>query len=708
MQEKIHTRLRDILFFLARRSSTVTLHEIAEKVGVSSKTIMRDLMEADQLLAVYGAKICRKKGQGIWLDAAADARERLLEHLTGAGGKSSFSPEERRTMLVSRLLQDQEPVKLFEFTSLLKVSEATISKDLDKLEDWFREHKLELVRRPGTGIYVNGSEKHIRKAIVHYVYENIDETGLIGILQDTLAKNTRERRSIAVTSSRRLLNLVNTEIIHKLEDAICKAAESMGYKLSDRSFIALIVHLALAVQRMQKNEEIHIEQNFLERLKECREFKISAKIAANLEEVFAIRVPENEVGYITMHVMGARQRLSDDSASPVSKFQLVCLAREMIKTAEAASGYMLARNDKLLLGLVNHLAPSISRMRLQMEIRNPLLGEMKEKYASLMELSRKAALPLEKALHLRLPEQEIAYLAMHFGAAVEEAKLTAKRRYRVAIACPTGVGSSRLLASKLRQDFARLEVVCTVSALHLDEAVLREERIDFVLSTTPLYAPPIKALQVSSILSEEDKRRMKAFIADLDAQGGKDKARAETKFDLYAVLQALGRYSRAIVALIEHFFLKKFTVEATVEELIAFVSALAADSEEDGARIMRSLRCREEISSTVVAPQQMMLLHCETDGVRAPYFGVARVPLGIHGVHYEGGGRISLAAVMLLPSAANPETLEVMGHLSEMLVEDLTFSQSIHEDEAGDCRREFERVLKKFCKKKNQQIWEEC
>lgn len=73
----------------------------------------------------------------------------MLREFLGQVNDRTFFPEERRSIIVSQLLPNQEPVKLFALASLLGVTDGTISNDLDKLEGWFKGHGLKLVRKPG-------------------------------------------------------------------------------------------------------------------------------------------------------------------------------------------------------------------------------------------------------------------------------------------------------------------------------------------------------------------------------------------------------------------------------------------------------------------------------------------------------------------------------------------------------------------------------
>ena len=84
-------------------------------------------------------------------------------------------------MIISELLEKKEPTKLFYFSSIFKVSEGTISHDLDKVEKWIKKYRLDLVRKPGLGVYLTGNEKTFRKAMINLMYENLDENQILNI-----------------------------------------------------------------------------------------------------------------------------------------------------------------------------------------------------------------------------------------------------------------------------------------------------------------------------------------------------------------------------------------------------------------------------------------------------------------------------------------------------------------------------------------------
>ncbi len=124
-----------------------------------------------------------------------------------------------------------------------------------------------------------------------------------------------------------------------------------------------------------------------------------------------------------LHIRGSRSgRLQEDDLPDLPEDpELARLAEEMIRIAEEESGQVLSLDHELRRGLMNHLAPVISRLRTNLEIRNPLLEEIKANFPQLMELAAGCCKVAERYTGLKFPEAEVAYVAMHLGAALGKA-----------------------------------------------------------------------------------------------------------------------------------------------------------------------------------------------------------------------------------------------------------------------------------------------
>ncbi|MDD3114344.1 MAG: PRD domain-containing protein [Anaerovibrio sp.] len=705
---KLNTRARDIIqTLLAKEQAYITTGCIAEAIGVSAKTVMRELDEVSRVLAGCGLELEKKTGSGLGIKGSPAKLENLRNFLRETEEEHIYSPEERHSVIVSQLLARQEPVKLYAFASRLNVSEGTVSKDLDKLEPWFRQQRLRLIRKPGLGVYLQGEEKHIRKAIMDYIYTHIGEEALLGLMKENFAagdsKNTRRSRQDICRS---MLGLVDEEILHSLEDLVRELDGKLVSQLSDNAFIGLVAHLSLAVQRIRKNERIAMDGEVLRGLRSRKEFQAAEALGRNIAARFQISVPEDEVGYITMHLLGARNRYDKDhaSASVMDNFHLVKLAKGIMRRAEEASGKSIRSNSGLLVGLVNHLGPSISRLKMDMNIRNPLLGEMKTQYPELMEISRYAVRDLEETLGTDMPDSEIAYIAMHLGAALEDRGGGQKTEYRVIVACPTGMGTSRMLASRLRREYEELRIVDQTSTMQLDAAYLSRTTADFIISTVPIPENRLPTVVVSPLLRESDREAIDRRLSIL--QAGRHKEQVDLPRPGFKEgLAGLEVYSRSILTLLQSFFFIEAESFRNMKEICRRTGSIVGRDAEEAAGIAEALIQREACGSTMVWGHGIVLLHCQSQYVPRLQLGV--IHTGEQFAYDDSSHeKPRTVIVMAAPSGASAREKETIGYISSILLERWGLIELLHEGDQELIYHELEKIFREFFQEKYQQLME--
>ena len=702
----IKKRTADLLRMLVEADSYLAVGEIAAGLSVSVKTVNRDLSEAESYLASLrsGLSLLKKKGAGLKLAGSAEALQELKDRL-GQVKERTYSPEERLSIIVSRLLPEREPLKLFYLSSLLGVTDGTISNDLDKLEGWFEGHGLKLVRKPGLGVYVEGEEGKIRQAIIAYIYDHVTEEELLHLVQQSLRPESGDRTDRA---SSYLLNLVDKEILHRLDLVIRRAEQDMERRLSDQAFIGMLVHLALAVQRLRKGEVIKLREDYLAGLRQKKEFAVAAAIGAEIGREFSLQVTEDEIGYIAMHLLGARSRYREEgTGSVLDNFHLVKLAKSIMRAAEEKSGQPLRGNGELLAGLVNHLGPSISRMELMMDIRNPLLADMEEKFPELMELASFSVRGAEKELGLKFPKAELGYIAMHLSAALLGTELLAKTNARVIVACPTGMGTSRLLSGQLKNYYDdALTIVDQAATLTLSPAYFESHEADFVISTVPIPNLPLPVVVVGTLLTEEDRRRIdEAIRRSVEALAEKKVAGGRNRVDFVSALRITSLYQKAILELLDNFFFLDETRAMTVQEVVVAVGNHAGGSPGEKRGIAEALLHREEQGSTAVYGSHMILLHARNEVIKGLRLGLVR--LGRQFLYpAEPEEKIATAIVLLAPKECSCYELETIGHISSILLERWGLIEMLHEGDERQIKAELIRIFRDFYEVKHQELME--
>lgn len=155
-------------------------------------------------------------------------------------------------------------------------------------------------------------------------------------------------------------------------------------------------------------------------------------------------------------------------------------------------------------GLIAHLQPTIIRLKNEMHIANLLLEQIKQEYGTIYENCKEVAKVLEDNLGCRIPEAEIGFLAIHFGAAMVrlENEKARKRQVRLGIVCASGIGISRLMSSKIGNYFRSRIKITTYGKNDLTPYVLDSQ--DFFVSSIGLKDEEADILYVSPLLMEKD------------------------------------------------------------------------------------------------------------------------------------------------------------------------------------------------------------
>ena len=693
-------RTRDILKLLLAEKNFRTTAELAEKLSVSGKTVSRQLSKVEEVLNAVGLQLEKKSGAGLLITGSEVRRYALAKKLQSSE-KLEYTPNERRSIIISKLLSSREPIKLFVLSSAVHVTDSTISNDLDKLEPWFHEQGLKLLRKPGLGVSLLGDERELRRAIVRYIYEHVGEERLLNLMQDNLPN---EEDAPIAQMSKFLLELIDAGEWRRLEQMIRVTENDLGYKLSDNAFLGLVVHLSLTIRRIKNHEAITLDAQTSAQLMETREFMAAKKLAGKISAAFELDVPDSEVCYITMHILGARSRYSSASLGTISmmdNFRIVKLARQIMKRAAQITGRDIDKNQSLLAGLVNHLAPSISRLKMHMDIRNPLLGEIRTHYPELMSLTRRCVVELEEMLGETLPDAEIAYIAMHLGAALSDSEKFSHAVHRVIVACPTGMGTSRLLASRLRATFPTLQIVDEVPILEINSDYIAAKDFEFIISTVPIARADKPVLVVSAALIDADIKKIDAELSRQNKQFLGSAEEFEPRPPFPEGLAKLTAYGQAILALMNNYFFVREKI-SDINAACELAGNLAGDNPKSRAEISKTLLLREDKGSTLIVGRHMILLHCKSAAIKSPAFGILQLGEGFK--YPEDGEIVRTAIVLLAPLNADEFTLETIGHIASVLLDRWGFIEILHEGDGLEIQREVQKIFEDFYRAKVKEL----
>lgn len=657
---------------------------IASSLEVSSRTVLRELEYIKHWVNQFSCELEKKSGKGIKLVGNENLLKQNIEQCVE---EKIYTKQERRIILISELLRLEEPVKIFYLTKKLNVTESTVCSDLDVIAKWFEECNLKLVRQQGIGVYVTGEENYIRKSIMKLIYENLDYENMLNLI-------TNEEDVIEKIVQERALGIIDRDMIRKLKKSMDSFRKELFIDIPDNLYISMLIHIAIVIERSKTNDKFKIKNIELDEVKNYKEYKIAEKIIQRIKEDFNIEIPKIEVGYIAMRLIGIKNYDENSEGTQI----IEGITKEVLSIIEAETGKFLDFN--VAKDLMIHLSVAIKRIKLGMEIRNPLLDEIKNQYKDLYDISRKCSMVIEKTMNLKVPEDEVGFIAMHIGAVLERSNGRAKDKYRVVIVCPTGIADSIILASQIKKSFDFIEIVDKISVINLNKFDLEKLGIDFIISTVKIKPMNISTVTVSSLLKEKDKEKILDCIYEIkNNKSRKFKGFKDEEEDFKAKIKSMARYSTGIVNILDNFFIEDVDVK-NVDELINIIPSSMENSSISKRKIIKSLKEREEKGSTIIEDSNLMILHCRVDEISELHFGVCRFKEKIFIENDTYDCWVNGALVMIGPRNMSKEHREIMSNITEHSVENEEIGRRFLNEDKGSVYKLLGNIMNEFYESK--------
>ena len=680
---KLTPRNKKLILLLLEEDNYITVRYIAETVKVSSRTVLRELIPIENWLNSKGIALEKKKGSGIRISLKDKEREALKSEIKSEKSNLVYSPEQRLTLLKAELLKNPGITKLYTLTMLLEVTEGTISADLDKLDTWMDKFRLKINKKPGLGVYVEGNEISVRSAIITLIYDQVHEAELINIIFNK-AKEAFNLELIKTRINQGILDIIDVNNLILAEQLLKKVETQMGCQFADNSYIALVIRISVTIHRCFIGMFIHDIDEQVKAVPEDKLYNLVKEWFISHENPLSYAVPEEEIKYLVIHIKGAeiQERQGMDSGQDRQDLEIMELTKEVIYIAERETGIYLEDNEKLLKGLAGHLKMAIYRIRMHLDIMNPLLEDIKDMYPDLFQTAGKCAQFIEEREGVAIPEDEVAYLATHIGAAVKEEKSNTLQIYRAVVVCTNDIGAAQLLVSEIERVFPGIRISSIISVMDMDIAQLTQKHIDLIIATVELQITKLPFILVNPILNEADKRHIRDVLDNflpVNVNYGRIRT-AQFK----EKLNKLKQYSRYILQIIDNFLFIEQVAAENEEVLSHFVSRSLAVSGADRFQMEKNMENKEQKGSAILSRKRMVLYHLRSEAVREPGMAVLRLKSSIGSIGKDGNIQKADTFIFLsMPVDTEGCVLELINEITRKIISSdfsLTLKQSGREE----------------------------
>lgn len=477
------------------------VQDLADQTECSEKTIRNDLKVIEEYIVKHSSgNLVKRPGLGVYLEIGEADQTDLFHRLYSNESSTEHESDEERVLhLAYRLLMNAKPVTLQNLASPFYVNKAIIRRDMEKIEGWLRSFDLSLMTKQRVGFMIEGSEKNKRMALAR-LNQLINRPELTG----QMMRNQYEPHEIATVYN----ELKALQKQHQL-------------RFTDETFESLMLHILLMVKRTKLGQPISLSGQDIAFLENKAEFAWAIDFLKQLQKLFAVPFSKEETAYLTLHLLGGKFRYTqEDEGARRSDLAdshplLPQLVEQLIRRMSELNMIPFSKDQVLLNGLKVHLYTTMNRLHYGLAVSNPMLAEIKKMYPYMFDRVIMALEEVGGSLHLHFPEEEAAYLTLHFQASVERLHQNDSHPQKVIIVCHMGIGMSQLLLTKVERRFPSVHVETTMSKAEVEDYLAAHE-VDLVITTVDLPELKIPHILVSPLLEASDERKLEQAIRGLD------------------------------------------------------------------------------------------------------------------------------------------------------------------------------------------------
>lgn len=567
MQEHIsNSRIAKLINVFAEAKRSMTSKELAAYIGVSSHTIRNDMKEVETLLCRHGAAIEGKPRVGYALQILNEtAWHKFYQQLMLEQKNSLHEPcgkivptgrKDRIDYIISNLLVlalRKEQLSQWDLADKLYISLSTLKSYWKDIQQVLSGIGIALIADRGNKIRLEGDENRIRRCIAEKLFS-----------QDNL---------LDLSTSNFYQEVFSQEEIKRVKDIVLKAILSHDIVLSDMAFRGIVLHILIVLKRFGNAATIEYSAEELKFLRTTESYGVVREIVEEIHKEMSFNI-ETEEYYLTEHFLSSQRFLRDEKRSDRDE-SANGLVWYILGEIRSEYHIDLSHDRELIAGLQIHLNAAIHRLRFNIGIRNDILQVIKKSFPLAFELAVLAARIIETQENLKTNENEIGFLAMHFGVALDR---KAHKKKSCILVCGAGAATAMLMKEILLRRFGGyLDIVRICPLYELRQTDLDD--VDLIFSTVMITSfQSKKIVYVSPVLTEDDITRLEGRIVC-----NKLKADVEAYQDFFH----------------ENLFFKGITLDSK-EEILCFLSEQMLAQGYIDERTQASIFAREKMASTEI------------------------------------------------------------------------------------------------------------
>ncbi|AJQ28429.1 BglG family transcription antiterminator [Pelosinus fermentans] len=510
---------KKMLVELLNRTVPITITNLANLFNKTGRTMRNYLDEIQDEYKEFRIEIVRKTNVGVYITMDDKDKEELLnlfeKDKVGSFNADNFSSKYRQIYILKTLFEDKFSYTIQMFADDLYCSKSTIVNELVHVQAWVERYNLILQRKQNQGLWIEGDEKDYRRAFKDLIDDIQDKEHEV---DDFIVSDVGLDYRIDIVDYEKIKSMFPKINLYTIQRIIQEAEKELGLYFTDQAFLNLITHMAITIERLKNHKSVSSTENYFESLKKEREYTVARWVVNELSKEFKVSFPEEEIGYISIHMMGAKIQEhydAEESSAIIENYDVdfTDMAKSIISMSSEILDVDLTKDEGLLTRLVLHLRPTVMRLKYGLRLTNPILSRIKEEYTNIFGVAWACNSIFENKFGVTINEDEVGYLVLHLALSVDKIR----SKIKTVIVCSSGIGTSQLVASKLVKKFDNLDITHILPYNLLSQKIIEEA--DLIITTIRNIKKDEKVIYISALVSENDYMNITNTIKSLKRDG---------------------------------------------------------------------------------------------------------------------------------------------------------------------------------------------
>lgn len=635
---------------MTQKDKGVSIDELMRSLKVSKRTVYRELSMLEETLKNIDL-VLEKEEKRYRLRGNEAAFQNLQHHLQKPLPIEWVDVEKRQIALFGLLvLRLDKTFTTMELAELFNVSLTTIQQDINRLNEVLTKYNILIDRSEEHALYVSGNEVYIRLYLSQILSNEINEFDFFQILSES------DNSSIE-TESQFLLSLIDSTILKMVYHAFEKEQPDILSKIADDILMNFVLMMTISLIRLSNNHTITkiqaVDHNqlfpYIQRI---------LTIVKTFDSQYKEILDTPELTFFAMQLRGINAQKNHSIFQQTYDMELGFNVKYLIKLVSDKFQFNFNRDSVLYHDLINHIGAALKRLQLNLpEIENTVLLKLKQQYPKLYSIVEEKL--IEVFSTSIFSEQEIGYVVTHFASSFE--KHGYQKDLKVLVVCTSGIGTSKILKTRLERAIPEIENIDVVRAVDLNEVNVKQ--YETIFSTILLSGFDYDYTLINPILDDQDIETIKQQLSQHSEKKQMKKVttpRVSTKVPFTKIKQ-LVQLADAVIQDFEVIF---------IEEKFQTISEYIENQFKDHTLLKYKLNDRLNSSPLAIPDTGIMLLHTTDDMFQKPLLKLhdLKYPVETMGMNRQPT-TVDRIIVMLGPETMDDLTTEFLGTISSSIIE---------------------------------------